>query len=120
MLGGGGGGITSVAYDSKSRPVPPGGSVAGAAGGGGGGEWAGSTGSEPTGSEAAANVLRGAGERGKWMAVVVWSVRAGDRRGDSLCRRGWGEMRRMGVVENGGIRWPVFRTNLYKIGTPPP
>lgn len=96
---GGEGGTTSVVYDS--RPVGAGAAAAaaaaagGAGGGGGGGGGCGSA-----GSEAAANVLRGVGERGKWTAVVVCSVRAGEGRGARRCRRGWGEMRRMGVVVN--------------------
>lgn len=132
--------MTSVAYARRSLPVDGGwwgscSSGAGASSGGSGG-CSGALCGGSEGLEAAANVLRGGGERGKEMAEVVWSVRAGAgeresrRRGaSSRWRRGWAEIRRMGEMErtrvssNGGIRWTIFRNRLQVhpwIGTPHP
>lgn len=99
--------MTSVAYARRSLPVDGGwwgscSSGAGASSGGSGG-CSGALCGGSEGLEAAANVLRGVGERGKEMAEVVWSVRAGAgeresrRRGaSSRWRRGGAEIRRMG------------------------
>lgn len=104
------GGMTSVAYARRSLPVDGAwwgscSSGAGASSGGSGG-CSGALCGGSEGLEAAANVLRGVGERGKEMAEVVWSVRAGAgeresrRRGaSSRWRRGWAEIRRMGEME---------------------
>lgn len=120
-LAGGEGGVTAVAYERRSRPV-----AAGGASGGGGGEGGGGC----DGLEAAANVRRGVGERGKAMAEVVCSVRAGAgeresrRRGGSRrWRRGGAETRRIGrrmaTVESDG-RYFAHKSldRDTRIGTP--